>query len=136
MPRLELSPPISTRVLRMADGRIPHASSGVAAGAGSLGRLGQARLSAFAALGTGYGWPKRPPLGTGKLAGDLHQGSWYQIVELRAAQKISTAWVAAAAMIDRCAGVLITSSSSRFTIEPASNRTAGIRVLLSTMSWS
>ena len=63
-------------------------------------------------------------------------GSWYQIVELRAAQKISTAWVAAAAMIDRCAGVLITSSSSRFTIEPASNRTAGIRVLLSTMSWS
>ena len=66
--------------------------------------------------------------------GDL--GVWYQIVELRAAQKISTAWVAAAAMIDRCAGVLITSSSSRFTIEPASNRTAGIRVVLSTMSWS
>src|SRR3954470_6763204 len=43
--------------------------------AASLGRLGQARLFALPTRGTDYGWPKRPPLGTGKLARDLQQAS-------------------------------------------------------------
>ena len=66
-------------------------------------------------------------------------GRWATCGELRDrcdAQKPSTASVAAALMSDRRSGVPIANSSSRLMIEPASSRTAGMRVDLSTINWS
>src|SRR5262249_3313948 len=52
----------------------------------------------------------------------------------RMAQKPSTASVTAAPISDRRSGEFITNSSSRLMIEPASSKTAGIWVVLSTIS--
>src|SRR5262245_35023148 len=54
----------------------------------------------------------------------------------RSAQKLSTASVTAALMRAWRSCELITNSSSRLMIEPASSRTAGICVFRSTISWS
>jgi hypothetical protein len=52
----------------------------------------------------------------------------------RLAQKFSTAAVSASAIVERRSGVASSSSSCRFTIDPASDKTDGISAFRSTIS--
>src|SRR5262245_26421710 len=70
-----------------------------------------------------------PPAGLATRSG-LRSG----FLGRRMAQKPSTASVTAVPMSDRRSGEFITNSSSRLMIEPASSKTAGICVVLSTIS--